>query len=62
MSDIGRYGLGTTEGKICSICQRPYTGFGNNAWPVNEGRCCDACNSEVVIPARIAQMSLRKEK
>ena len=26
---------------------------GNNAQPVNDGRCCDKCNWETVIPARI---------
>ncbi len=42
--------------KKCSICHRPYTGFGNNAWPINDGRCCDKCNTLVVIPARIADL------
>ena len=42
------------EKKICCICGKVYTGFGNNAYPVdNEGRCCDECNSLYVIPARI---------
>jgi len=27
---------------------------GNNASPINNGRCCDTCNSLVVIPARFA--------
>lgn len=39
---------------ICSICRLPYRGFGNNAYPVNDGRCCDDCNTLEVIPARIA--------
>jgi hypothetical protein len=38
--------------QICSICKRGYTGLGNNAWPVNEARCCNDCNWTVVIPAR----------
>lgn len=42
--------------KTCSICQNKYDGFGNNAWPVNDGRCCDHCNWQVVVPARIAQL------
>ena len=29
---------------------------GNNAEPVNDGRCCNDCNMTVVIPARISQM------
>jgi len=40
--------------KICSICQRLFKGWGNNAQPVNNGRCCDECNAKVVIPARLA--------
>lgn len=48
--------------KTCSICFRKYTGFGNNAWPVNEGRCCNQCNDFVVINARLAQMGLIKER
>lgn len=37
----------------CSICGKEYTGWGNNARPVNNGRCCDECNTKVVIPARM---------
>lgn len=38
--------------KICSICGEEYEGYGNNAQPVNNGQCCDECNSNVVIPFR----------
>ena len=43
----------------CCICEEeiPVVGTwdgGNNAEPVVEdGRCCDACNCGVVIPARL---------
>ena len=40
----------------CSICKDNFTGFGNNADPINDGRCCDVCNDTKVIPARIAQI------
>ena len=33
---------------------------GNNAEPVNDGRCCQACNSSVVIPTRLQLMLARK--
>jgi len=46
----------SSEGNVCSICQLPFTEFGNNAWPINKGRCCDECNATVVIPARLNQM------
>ncbi len=39
--------------KICSICKKEYTGFGNNALPAFKGQCCDKCNSEIVIPIRM---------
>ena len=45
------------EEKTCSICQGRYTGFGNNARPVNDGRCCDDCNTTVVIPARLQMIA-----
>jgi hypothetical protein len=39
--------------QVCSICEQPYEGFGNNASPINDGQCCDTCNEIVVIPARL---------
>lgn len=46
----------------CSICFKVIdnkNGWadGNNAQPVNNGRCCDHCNLTVVIPARINMIS-----
>lgn len=38
--------------KKCSICDKNYTEWGNNAAPF-EGRCCDDCNFHLVIPARL---------
>lgn len=46
--------------KICSICGKSYEGYGNNAQPVNSGRCCDVCNSEIVIPRRLQERKNRK--
>ena len=40
----------------CSICKEKIEGFGNNAQPINDGRCCDDCNMLVVL-ARIKEMS-----
>ena len=53
--------MSTKETKICSICGKPYTGWGNNAYPVNNGRCCDHCNTTKVIPARFAALKNEKE-
>lgn len=45
----------------CVICHKPFEGYGNNAEPVAEGRCCDECNAKVVIPARIEEMNKAKK-
>lgn len=38
----------------CSICKTEITGYGHNPSPVTyTGRCCNKCNTEVVIPKRI---------
>jgi hypothetical protein len=34
--------------QTCSICGGSYTGYGNNAAPINYGRCCDACDEKVI--------------
>ena len=33
--------------------KQKYWTEGNNAQPVKDGRCCDKCNKEIVIPTRI---------
>lgn len=49
----------------CSICRNElkvkFFGSskwveGNNAQPVNNGRCCDSCDTSVVIPTRLGRM------
>jgi len=37
---------------ICCLCGSITRSFGNNASPVEKGRCCDTCNTTKVIPAR----------
>ena len=49
------------EKKICSICGEEYEGWGNNAWPVNDGTCCDSCNYLFVLPERIRNIQKKKE-
>jgi hypothetical protein len=41
------------EGNVCSICFIQYDGEGNNAYPINKGRCCNDCNGSVVVTARL---------
>ena len=45
--------IDTPHKKICCICHQPYVEYGNNAWPVGVGRCCDSCNMNIVVPRRI---------
>ena len=55
---------------LCSICgkasgdpSRPIDNvWGNNAWPVNDGKCCDLCNSMIVTPRRIVDVYRRMEE
>ena len=43
----------------CIICtkkiEKDVMGWehGHNAWPVKEGRCCEGCNTDVVLMARL---------
>lgn len=38
---------------VCCICNKKAQGQ-NNPWPVkHSGKCCDKCNAEVVILARL---------
>ena len=40
---------------ICCFCGRKFTGYGNNPVPLKSSvyTCCDKCNRELVIPARL---------
>lgn len=48
----------------CVLCDKtlkegarvPTWAYGNNAWPLSDGQCCDNCNDTKVIPARLKQM------
>jgi len=49
--------------KKCCICKKSYVGFGNNPDPVRlKGRCCDNCNTGVVIPMRIGKYVAKQLK
>ena len=42
------------KSKECSICKDKLDDkFGNNAEPINNGRCCNICNQTIVIPRRM---------
>jgi hypothetical protein len=37
----------------CCFCEEDCKGFGNNAQPLKDSICCDSCNLERVVPARL---------
>tara|TARA_A100000172_G_scaffold17395_2_gene9606 strand:+ start:99 stop:815 length:717 start_codon:yes stop_codon:yes gene_type:complete len=43
----------------CSLCKETFKGYGNNPWPLAEGRCCDDCNVDVLV-ARVAGLQERQ--
>ena len=43
----------------CSLCKETFKGYGNNPWPLAEGRCCDDCNMDVIV-ARVAGLQERQ--
>ena len=50
-----------SETCIFDGCENPLPEFGHNARPVMNGRCCDDCNMNVVLPARIAILNIRRD-
>tara|TARA_R100001163_G_C5052578_1_gene189223 strand:- start:491 stop:694 length:204 start_codon:yes stop_codon:yes gene_type:complete len=32
---------------------------GHNAEPIGKGRCCNRCNEDIVIPARMTELQLQ---
>jgi len=49
----------TDEKWQCVICLDYFSGYGNNPDPVKEdGECCDKCNNQTVIPARLNDLNL----
>src|SRR6516164_335761 len=57
-----RTGATMTAVKVCSICTGAIVGFGNDAQPINDGRCCDRCHAERVVPERARRMLERDAK
>ena len=52
----------------CVICSNPIgiepSGWdgGHNPEPVAEGRCCEPCNNEIVLPARLVLHGFSQEQ
>lgn len=50
----------------CCICGKEVEGFGNNPYPLCDekdftSRCCDDCDLQFVIPARISRYVIKKK-
>ena len=45
---------------VCPICGGTFKGFGNNPYPIAEGRCCNECNGTVIM-MRLMLSSMEKE-
>lgn len=49
------------EDSICVLCGKEIEGYGNDPWPLSmEGRCCDACNGNVIL-ARLANLAASRK-
>lgn len=46
----------------CCICNKPIKGYGNNAEPIKKGTCCDKCNNNFVILARMLDIQIISAK
>ncbi len=46
----------------CPLCGKMYGGYGHNAAPLSEERCCTHCNNTKVIPARIKKFVEQKKQ
>ena len=53
---INKFLIMKNKNNVCSICGKEYEGMGNNAQPINNGRCCSECNRTVVVPFRLKMM------
>ena len=50
------------DGK-CTICRIDIKGHGNNPSPVKEeGKCCDTCNSLIVLPHRLRAAGMSEDE
>ena len=49
------------KGQTCPICDKKFNGWGNNPAPLDiDGKVCDDCNMNVVIPVRLGNRHLVK--
>lgn len=45
--------------KTCVLCKTDFIGWGNNPEPLkSKGVCCDICNLNKVVPARIEERKI----
>ena len=66
-SGINKAIMEIIDNNLCSICEKPidWDGgwkYGCNAWPINEGQCCQTCDDTVVTPARLEMHFANRRK
>ena len=44
-----REGTRNMDSDLCVLCSKEIIGYGNNAQPLKDGRCCDDCNHIAVV-------------
>lgn len=47
---------------ICIICGKNEKGNGYNSEPIGDGLCCEECNYNRVVPARIQENHRRQKE
>jgi len=48
--------------ELCCLCGRAFVGWGNNPYPCAEkGDCCNDCNRDKVVPARLSVIKFSKK-
>ena len=45
----------------CCLCGKHFAGSGNNALPVKNGKCCNKCYTDKVLPARQIQIMVMRK-
>lgn len=49
----------------CCVCKQMFVGMGNNPYPLYRtvgDRCCDSCNYNHVLPARLQRLAQKSDK
>jgi len=49
------------KNQTCPICDKKFNGWGNNPAPLEiDGKVCDTCNMDIIVPVRMGNKNLTK--